>query len=361
MAVVMHHCYMKTAIHHSLTLLLPACGARALRGLAAGVQVFFVVSGFVIAHSLRDTPVTPRHCARFILRRQLRLNPPYWTMLLVASLIGAATTLPAVRAIYGIPAVSTMLCNVLYLQRIVGRQDILDVGWTLTLEIQFYLAFVLLLAIGTRRGRTNSAGPSKPTLALLMATGLAALAANPNITFEARWGVHAWPFFVAGVLCYWAVQRQIRSSLLAILLVATAASELHFGLRPAVAAGIATTALLWIAGRANRLTTWGSGRPMQFLGRISYSLYLVHMPVIVVLLAVLQPIDTARPALAMLWLAVAVAAAIGVAAVFHRLVEEPSLWLASQFNGRRRDNSPHLAPAAAPPAPADLQTMPAVA
>jgi peptidoglycan/LPS O-acetylase OafA/YrhL len=41
------------------------------------VDVFFVVSGFVIAHSLFGATITPKYAERFILRRSLRLDPPY--------------------------------------------------------------------------------------------------------------------------------------------------------------------------------------------------------------------------------------------------------------------------------------------
>src|SRR5215467_8589533 len=47
-----------------------------------GVQVFFVISGFVIAYSVRNARVTPRYLANYALRRSIRLDPPYWTTIL---------------------------------------------------------------------------------------------------------------------------------------------------------------------------------------------------------------------------------------------------------------------------------------
>src|SRR5208282_311558 len=43
-----------------------------------GVAIFFVLSGFVIAHSLYGRNVTLSLAGRFMLRRSLRLDPPYW-------------------------------------------------------------------------------------------------------------------------------------------------------------------------------------------------------------------------------------------------------------------------------------------
>src|SRR4030095_167086 len=55
------------------------------RGLAAvmersfaGVDVFFVISGFVIAYSVREGSYTWNYLTRFAARRAIRLDPPYW-------------------------------------------------------------------------------------------------------------------------------------------------------------------------------------------------------------------------------------------------------------------------------------------
>src|SRR3954463_4542996 len=49
-----------------------------------GVDVFFVISGFVIAYSLRGAPPTLRFAGNFALRRSLRLDPPYWSAMLLS-------------------------------------------------------------------------------------------------------------------------------------------------------------------------------------------------------------------------------------------------------------------------------------
>jgi peptidoglycan/LPS O-acetylase OafA/YrhL len=56
--------------------------AEALRTVAAhgylGVEIFFVLSGFVISYSVRNASITPRFVGLFALRRSVRLDPPYW-------------------------------------------------------------------------------------------------------------------------------------------------------------------------------------------------------------------------------------------------------------------------------------------
>src|SRR5690242_16591348 len=54
----------------------------------AGVGLFFVLSGFVIAMSIGSEPVGPSFIGRFALRRSLRLDPPYWASIAVILAIG---------------------------------------------------------------------------------------------------------------------------------------------------------------------------------------------------------------------------------------------------------------------------------
>src|SRR5947199_4447643 len=105
-----------------------------------GVAVFFVLSGFVMAHTVRKYDFTPAFGGRFMLRRLARLTPPYY-----ASIIFVLTYAVGKAILTGQPVVSPSFSNiaahVLYLQDIVAETPISVVYWTLCIEIQFYLAF----------------------------------------------------------------------------------------------------------------------------------------------------------------------------------------------------------------------------
>ena len=60
-----------------------------------GVQVFFVISGFVIAYSVRNARITPGYLANYVLRRAIRLDPPYWTTILFVLAVLAIVPLAA--------------------------------------------------------------------------------------------------------------------------------------------------------------------------------------------------------------------------------------------------------------------------
>jgi peptidoglycan/LPS O-acetylase OafA/YrhL len=88
---------------------------------------------------------------------------------------------------------------------------------------------------------------------------------------------------------------------------------------------------IFLVGQRGRLTSYLSNPVLQYLGRISYSLYLIHYPVswIIVTLGFWLTGDNA-PA-AVLWLCLALALSIGTADVLYRLVEAPSVQLAKRF------------------------------
>src|SRR5688500_3864296 len=85
--VALFHLYSGGPNAPVLASLTPGILDAALRHGYLGVEVFFVISGFVIAHSVGSRPVTRDFALRFAARRSLRLDPPYWlTIILVVFL-----------------------------------------------------------------------------------------------------------------------------------------------------------------------------------------------------------------------------------------------------------------------------------
>ncbi len=115
---------------------------------AAGVDIFFVLSGFLMFTLTARRPIGP---ARFLLDRAARIAPLYWLATLATF---AAST--ASRA--GIPLVSRspvlLLQSLLFLPRGPSPAPVyptLFVGWTLDYEVFFYLVFAGMLTLGARR------------------------------------------------------------------------------------------------------------------------------------------------------------------------------------------------------------------
>lgn len=101
----------------------------------AGVDVFFVLSGFVIFHAASQTKALT--AGRFLVQRFWRIVPPYWCMLALTSL--ALVALAVLRGDWAaLPGPERLFASVLLLP---WPDQVMAVAWTLTVEALFYLIF----------------------------------------------------------------------------------------------------------------------------------------------------------------------------------------------------------------------------
>jgi len=290
-----------------------------------GVQVFFVLSGFVIAHSLSDYALGARSTLLFIARRQVRLDPCYWAALALAT--GNILLSRWLNSNdLALPSAKTYLLHVLYLQHLTGTHNLLTPSWSLCIEVQLYLVFVvLLLATRTRFLATVAVfflGVASLTVTLKGQTD------DLNSIFITHWYM-----FGLGVLAYWMHQGSIRRGVVAAAAILAIAVFAWTGRLEPLVAALTTTALA-LASRRGTLKTWLGSRLWQFFGRISYPLYLIHVDV--GFRIVTQGFRIAKtPWAALLWVTIAAAACILVADLIHLVVERPSLRAASWLRPAR--------------------------
>jgi peptidoglycan/LPS O-acetylase OafA/YrhL len=315
-----------------------------------GVQVFFVISGFVIAYSVRRARITPGYFANFALRRSLRLDPPYWTTLALVLLLhfvmtrwwGSVSPLDVPTPLN--PPLSPRLvgAHLLYLHQILGYDSLSTGFWTLCIEFQFYLAYVLGLGLVQWLSRQTPRLPGWfwPVLTF----GGLAIASLGWWNLERRYEnfvPYFFCLFFVGIAAFWSVTNQaprwvfwVYAGLVLARLGATDA--LHFDrlgasleLKAALACGISIVVL----HRAGRLATALDWPWLQFLGRVSYSLYLIHFAVAHLVTTLAERVLGAplAPRMAAVTLLVALLASLVAAQVLYRVVEAPSVRLANRF------------------------------
>jgi peptidoglycan/LPS O-acetylase OafA/YrhL len=246
---------------------------------AAGVAVFFVISGFVIANSMLRDEVSGAYVGRFLLRRSLRLDPPYWAAMALAVAFGflAARAVPGHAS--GLPSAYNVLLHVTYLVDLFGEPMINSVYWTLCLEIQFYLSFVLLMWLAGRLG--ERLGRQRARDLVLWACGpVALLWTTPYAPFHVHGlFIENWYLFLAGVLVRRALDSEARSAAMLVCvgnIALLALSFIVFGEKQHGYIGLFAATIVLLLGSTGRLKTWSGGRVLQWLGLISYSLYLTH-------------------------------------------------------------------------------------
>ncbi|MGC9667542.1 acyltransferase family protein [Planosporangium sp. 12N6] len=150
-----------------------------------GVELFFMISGFVICMSAWD-----RRLSGFFVSRVVRLYPAYWFAVLATTAV--VTIWPTVRHHL---RPSDVLVNLTMLQSPLDVPDVDGVYWTLWTEFRFYLLFAIVVRLGLQYRRV--------VLFCLLWTIAAAVA--PTVDSEVFDLVviptYA-PFFIAGIACY---------------------------------------------------------------------------------------------------------------------------------------------------------------
>lgn len=251
-----------------------------------GVVAFFLVSGYVIPFSIHAE--RPAAVGTFLIKRFFRIYPAYWLSVPLGAL--------ATCWIWGLPfGLRDLLVNLTLLQDFFGVRPALGLYWTLLIEWMFYLLCVLLLVSGSfgkpRRWLLLSAAFTAAYSTEILVHWMSGAAA---IGSPLAFGALNISLMLLGALYRRTLvdeddDRRLRNGVLALL--AWHLLVLPLCVTPAVGAlGNATIPyafglLLFVGGVSfvpvrSRLTDW--------LGRISYSIYLFHPVVFMLLLWWLQ-------------------------------------------------------------------------
>ena len=282
---------------------------EAFRRARDGVQILLVISGFVIAYTLRKTRFSAGEAFCFMLRRVVRLVPAYWLILSLILLLASVCQLAGLPLPYENDAtVPRITAHLVFLQDVLGYSALSAGIWTLCIEMQFYLVAILGWGAAQRLFPRRQNPPLPSGWGLLVVFGPPALVALfywRKLDSTDPWVIHfLWSFFI-GMLTWWSLDgllpRWVFYSVIVIgcldfldlsdllghplesvdagpfeaRIVANSKWSWHY--KNGVA--LLTALAIFAAGRLNKLDVWLNWRPVQYLGTISYSLYLVHFPV----------------------------------------------------------------------------------
>lgn len=344
MMVLCTHLLHSTVMDKPLHRILPDELTSLLSLGSKGVQIFFVLSGFVITLSLARLTFDRKVATTFALRRQIRLDPAYWVVL-VATLIGLCMErLAGFTVSDPVPGVGNVLINVGYLQALTGQNQIVKVAWTLAIEIQFYLFMLLLLAVASARFIRRSA-ERLPVAQLAMLplllwlTGLSSLTwsivgeTHNNGLWAGRWAGPVWFYFCLGALCALAHLKRLRWTRPLAFggVIAVSALLSPSGDRAGLLAGVLTAVVIGLCvHRPSAARSLGAPRLLQYLGARSYSIYLVHTLVISPILRAGYKLTADAPGWAVGWTLLGGATAMISAEALYRWVERPSLAFSEQ-------------------------------
>ncbi|MBE7941709.1 MULTISPECIES: acyltransferase [Ramlibacter] len=262
---------------------------------AVGVDIFFVISGFVMAISTAGW-AGPSEAWVFARRRIQRIVPLYWVYTLLKAALIAAVPALAVKSSVVPLHLAASLAFVPMTAPWGLVQPVLPVGWTLNFEMLFYAVFGLAIAARLPRIATCLAGFALLFIAAQFLPGVTALHFYAqSIIFE----------FIVGVAFAQALLRWGPGPVLAGALLLLAGTLFTFGLGwdpdsdrffPwGVGAAAIVLGTLWLEPVIVRMPL---ARPLAFLGDASYSIYLSHTFVVPAVVMVLKRLHLGQPLLA---------------------------------------------------------------
>ena len=341
LAVVFHHLLEELIIlfqHGTIPRSLIVSGA-------SGVDLFFVISGFIMLYTSEHRFGRSGAAADFAVRRIIRIVPLYWlcTLAIVAfALTGIFYKNKIITADYIVSSLFFMPTDGL----------ILGVGWTLQYEMYFYLIFTLCLLFGTAR-LTIFALP----LVLSAMIGLSQLLpASPAQRFFAS------PLaleFAFGLWLAYGFSRgrlpklgPVTAAVLGVTIIAMSSmlvpSHDTAGLSGSmrfllwgVPASMLVYASLFIAKIEGPV-----GRMLYLIGNASYSIYLTHDIVMTCYAKLIKTESVSRLLPAAIWMALAAGAAIAVGLLSYKLIEHPvNEWLKRRWKARGQKPAAYQTPA----------------
>lgn len=299
-----------------------------------GVDVFFVISGFLITTIVTQQLDSQRFkLTTFYLNRIRRLAPALFAVLLGVMMAGALWLFPSEFWDLSKQVLASQFyyANIYYWQNVnyfgLNARDLLLLHtWSLSAEEQFYLCYPAFLLVLHRRFRRHF----WPVLAMTMIASFCL-----NIFFVARkpeaafylFPTRAWELLMGGLLpalsAKWIRPRVTDEAIgiigAALLIVALTCYQVNFAI-PGYYALLPTVgaACVLLSGMQHMtaVSRWLSYSPISYLGKISYSLYLVHWPINVFAAQLI-------PAYSMMWRWAMFVLSIGLAALVYHLVENP--------------------------------------
>ena len=330
---------------------IPIATGQILPGGFLGVDIFFVISGFLITKIICEEIQVTGHFSilGFYARRARRILPAL-LLVILASLLAALwlmTPTELTRLLWSSLAALGFISNFFWFFELgeygaqSGFLQPLLHTWSLAIEEQFYLVFPLALILLRPRS-----APARALCVLIVILFLSLAASeftshgNKDLSFFSPIS-RAWELLTGAIMAiaitYFPTKSAWRPKAiqlvpkiaLAVIIACMVLVDLgdwsHPGLIT-VPVVLATAALIWFARPGEVVTSLLSSRPFVYIGKLSYSIYLWHFPVFA--FGQLSLVETPGIADKLLWLAIA--AALSVCGYY--LVEKPFRYKASTRN-----------------------------
>lgn len=277
-----------------------------------GVDIFFVISGFIIPYSLwRAEFVISKHWRTFLYKRLLRIEPTYIVSIIFTICIGLSVNAMYGKHLYNYDA-GQIAAHFLYLNAFLGYEWVNPVYWTLAIEFQYYILIGLLYPVLlSQHGRV---------LLIFCAFLMAYLVIDSNLIFRYS------GLFLIGIFAFLFHTKKLTNLEFVVFYSSSLAlSLISLGVVPTLAGLSTGLFILFVRLPEFRLVT--------AFGMISYSVYLFHYPIVekVVRYGKVLGFGLSDQIIVSV---ITLAASLFVATFFYKVVERPTMSMSSRIKYR---------------------------
>ncbi len=286
------------------------------------VQVFLVVAGFLAPRSFAlASKAGSAWPLAAIGRRYWRLAMPYLAALALAIACAAiARSWMQHDSIPHAPTLPQLVAHILMVQDILDYDSLSAGVWYVAIDFQLFVLMDVVIWLGQRLG-PSCGGSARAIIVLVLLLASASLLYFNRQERWDSWGHYFFGAYALGALAFWASSRE-RSPLWLVALSVAGIAVLVVDFRLRICVALATALLLGITRRIDSHPR-ALPKSVAYLGRISYSVFLLHFPVCLLVNAAIHRIAPDDPAAGVMGMLLAWAASNGAGALFYHYVENP--------------------------------------
>ncbi|MEB0280619.1 MULTISPECIES: acyltransferase [unclassified Mucilaginibacter] len=270
----------------------------------SGVAIFFVISGFILPYSLYKKVYLIKDFFSFLTGRIIRIDPPYWASIILVFLIG-------LQPLIALNAKSVLLHLTYLVPFISDAHWYSDVYWTLSIEFQYYILIGLAYPFLMRL---------KPLYALSAVIIPSVICILLKANFRGIIITNLYDFTIGFIVFLGFTKRLNLKITLAALFVFSFYVMQSVSIKSGAVPIIAALFLLFYKPEF-------SLKPVLFIGNISYSLYLIHVPISILVVRIAQKHIASSGYL----LFITFSGSILASYIFYLLIEKPSIKFSRLF------------------------------
>ncbi len=254
------------------------------------VQVFFVLGGFFTSRGLcKGKRLSAKSVSSAIWGRYRRIGFPYLATLIVAIVANElARSWMTHEAISERPTMPQLLAHAAFMHDVLGYPALSAGIWYLAIDFQLFLVTLGLFWLAqTWMNRPNATDTREVHRALVRLMAPLALASlfwfNRHPRYDI-WAIYFVGSYFLGIVLHGLLEQSLKLSWASLYLFLVVLAGL-IDPRPRLLVAAGTATLVYVAARTGVLYAWPKSRFINYLGRITYSLFLMHFPVLLVVYA----------------------------------------------------------------------------